>query len=402
MLHSIPKRIRTHHPAFIRKTEQITSSKISWPYRGVMVLGALCFLSAISIGIWRVTVTRGFNLPPIPEAWPAHGEIMLGGFLASLIIFERMIALPINSLIWVPYVYASSALMLHTANPSVRFIHLAALAGWLLHRWIAYQKFHRWEKPLVESVAFMTLTSALIYPGGLTARPEVALLGLAFPIAVIAVERLEMSLLLKRKGVLFVLFGLIGWCLLWNVSIWLGIPNLQTMGGLTILMVGSIAFYDAALRVKQKKIEGLHKFLRLALMISYVWLFLAACAMTVSLQISSAIFKDVLFHLIGLGFIFTMILGHAPLILSSAFGKLPPKEAPIIPFCLFQAATLFRIIGDFGLMKSVPLWQWSGWISGLIHLISLFVYVTTLIFLIRTRNKNEVTYANSNWGQNRS
>jgi hypothetical protein len=125
---------------------------------------------------------------------------MLGGFLASLIIFERMIALPIDGLIWVPYVYATTTLMLHSGNPFARYIHFAALTGWLLHRWLAYRKFHRWEKPLIESVAFVTLTFALMYPGGFVARPEVALQGLAFPIAVIAVERLEMSFLIKRTG----------------------------------------------------------------------------------------------------------------------------------------------------------------------------------------------------------
>jgi hypothetical protein len=248
----------------------------------------------------------------------------------------------------------------------------------------------------MESVAFITLTSALMYPGGLAARPEVALQALTFPIAVIAAERLEMSFLLKKAGSRFVLFGMIGWCLLWNVVTWRGIPNLTVMGGITLLLVMSIAFYDAALRVSKKQTDGLHKFLKTALMLSYVWLFLGAVAMTASSKISSAIFKDVLFHLIGLGFIFTMILGHAPLILSAALGKLPPKKAPMIPFLIFQTATTLRILGDFALLKSVPLWQFSGWISGLIHIISFFAYIATLIFHIRTRNRNEVTYANSN------
>src|SRR5262245_43813811 len=387
MIHSIPKRIRIEHP--VRRTEAVkaSSDKALWPYRGVMLLGALCFLSAVSIGIWRVAVTRGFMLPPIPEWLPAHGEIMLGGFLAALIIFERMIALRIDSLIWVPYVYASSALMIHSGNPAARIIHLAALAGWIMHRWIAYRKFHRWEKSLVESVAFITLTSALMYPGGLAARPEVALQGLAFPIAVIAIERFGMSFPMKKITSRLVLIGLIAWCGLWNLVTWRGIPNLTMMGGVTLVLVASIAFHDMALRASQKQTDGLHKFLRNALTLSYTWLFIAAVALTVSSKISSAISKDVLFHLIGLGFIFTMILGHAPLILSAAIGKLPPKKAPVIPFLIFQAATLLRIIGDFSLMKSLALWQWSGWISGLIHAISFFAYIAFLFFSLKRAEK---------------
>jgi hypothetical protein len=390
MIHSIPKRIRIEHPIRQSENTKISSDKILWPYRGVMVLGALCFLLAIAIGIWRIAVTRGFMLPPIPEWLPVHGEIMLGGFLAALIIFERMIALRVDSLIWVPYVYALSALMMHSGNPAVRVIHIAALAGWILHRWIAFRKFHRWEKPLVESVAFITLTSALMYPGGLAARPEVALQGLAFPIAVIAVERLEMSFLLKKINSRLVLIGLIGWCLLWNLATWRGIPGLTMMGAITLTLVVMVALHDMALRVFKKQTDGLHKFLKIALMLSYLWLFFAAVVMTASSQISSAIFKDVQFHLIGLGFIFTMILGHAPLILSAAIGKLPPKKAPIIPFVIFQAATLLRITGDFSLWKSTALWQWSGWMSGLIHAIAFFCYVATLFLSIKRAERERL------------
>lgn len=393
MIHTIPKRIRIEHPKRFAASK-ITSTEILWPYRGVMILGAIFFLSAVFIGIWRIAILRGFLLPPIPEWLPPHGEIMLGGFLASLIIFERMIALRINALIWVPYIYAFSAMMLHNGNPYVRTIHLVALAGWLLHRWIAYRKFHRWEKPLVESVAFITLSSALMYPGGLLARPEVALQGLAFPVAVIAIERLEMSLLFKKMGARLVVFALIGWCFLWNLSTWQGILDLKNIGWATLLLVVSIALHDMALRGSKNKktlstAHGLHNFLKLALILSYAWLFTAAIALILSTKISAAIQKDILFHLFGLGFVFTMILGHAPLILPAALGKLPPTKAPVIPFLLFQTATIFRMVGDLALLKSVTVWQWTGWISGVIHIISFFAYVGMLIIFLQKREKAE-------------
>jgi hypothetical protein len=44
---------------------------------------------------------------------PPHGNIMVGAFLDTLIIFERMLALPVKWLLWVPFLWALSSLTVH-------------------------------------------------------------------------------------------------------------------------------------------------------------------------------------------------------------------------------------------------------------------------------------------------
>jgi hypothetical protein len=78
-----------------------------------MLIGVLSFVLAIVIGVWRIALTRGFLLPPIPEFLPPHGNIMVGAFLGTLIIFERMLALPVKWLLWVPFLWALSSLTVH-------------------------------------------------------------------------------------------------------------------------------------------------------------------------------------------------------------------------------------------------------------------------------------------------
>jgi hypothetical protein len=230
------------------------------------------------------------------------------------------------------------------------------------------------------------LSFALLSPGGLSARIEVALSALAFPIAVIAVERLELSMQFKKKGAQIVLFGLVVWCMLWIFSTWRGIPNLSVMGVITLILVSSLAYYDASLRTRTNRSgHNLHGFLKLALVLAYFWLFAGSIVMIFWSNISAAVLKDVLFHLFGLGFIFTMILGHAPLILPAALGKFPPEKAPLIPFFLFQVSTLVRISGDFALIQSVSIWQWTGWITGLINALSFFGYLATLFMSVQGR-----------------
>lgn len=389
MVDSFPKRIVLKHP--VRQMIDPSSSPgqsrgLPLVYRGIIGLSALLFFLASITGIWRIALTRGFVLPAIPEWWPPHGHLMVGGFLAGVILFERIIALQISWLAWVPYVYVISAIFLHTGSNIVRGIHVVALAGWVLHRWLAYQAFGKYEKPLVESVAFMTLSSALIYPGGLMASPTVALAALSFPIATILVERLEMSLNFRKFGARLTLWALILWSALWGLNSWLNVLQLPWMGIATLfLAIGCIRF-DMTLWTK-RAVHQLHSFLRRTLMVGYVWFLLFAISMIGSSHLSGAVTKDVMFHLAGLGFIFTMILAHAPLILPAAIGKLPPSSAPVIPFVIFQICTVIRLVADILVEKSVSLWVWSGWITGVLHLATLMIYMALVIRSLESATK---------------
>lgn len=382
-MESFPKRIVLKHP--VRESSRQDVSAIPVAYKGVMVLGALCFFSAVVAGIWRIALTRGFLLPSIPEWFPPHGHLMVGGFLGAVIMLERFLGLRESRLIWVPYAYSLTAIFLHTGFWPVRVLHVIALAGWLLHRWLAFRAFHHMEKPLAEAVAYLTLSSALMFPGGLPARPDVALAALSFPATAIFVERLELSLSFRKRGVRIVFWGLIAWSLCWTLSVWFSstvfelIP-IRWMGILTLLLTISVAYYDTALRFSgPETAQGMYRYLRVALRFAYTWLFAGSLAMICWTVIPAAIVKDVLFHLMGLGFIFTMILAHAPLILPSALGKLPSQKAPWIPFVIFQLMTTIRILGDFSVLYGMSAWMWSGWITGTVHLLSFLLLIVTVV-----------------------
>ncbi len=353
--------------------------RIPWPYRGMILLGGFYFIAGILAGIWRIAVTRGVGIPSVPLWIPPHGHLMLGGFLAALIQFERMIGLRINRLVWVPYVYSSTAVLLHTGNRLVLVLHLVALVGWFIHRWMAYQAFHHAGKPLVESVAYATLSSALMCQGGPAANPQAALAAFSFPVAAIAVERLEISLQFKKKGAIAVLWAIVCWCVLWNAAVWLRQPALSWMGVTGLLLVIAVAKYDSTLFVSDSVgMQTMHQFHRVALRIAYAWLISGCVFLALWNLVPGAIVKDVVFHLFGLGFIFSMILGHAPIILPAALGKLQPKRPVWWPFLIFQFATLLRVGCDFAILFSLNTWVWSGWVSGLIHLGSFLTFMAML------------------------
>ncbi len=302
---------------------------------------------------------------------------MVGGFLAGVIMFERMIALRKKSLVWVPYAYMLSAILLHTGFTFIRVVHVVALGGWILHRWFAYRAFHKSDKPLVESAAYITLSSALNYPGGLMANPIVALAALAFPAATILVERLEMSLNFHKVAAKIALWLLIAWCAVWNLAVWWKHLSLTVLGAATFLVAIAAITQDRSLRISGAT-SRMHRFLQRALFVSYAWLILGSLAMMLSGYLPGAVVKDILFHTMGLGFIFTMILAHAPLILPAALGKLPAQSAPLLPFVVFQLMTVLRIGADLNVAQMPVFWMWTGWITGVLHTLSFLAYVALL------------------------
>lgn len=354
---------------------------------GTLILGMACFLAAAATGIWRIALIRGFPVPAIPDAWPPHGHWMVAGFLAAMIMGERMTTLSVRYLAWVPYVYVLTALGMHTGNPFVRGVHILALLGWWVHRWHAFRAFRTWITPLGEAVALTTLTVALSAPRGLATRPDVALAGLAFPITVIALERMEFLLRARRLSAYFAFGGLMVWCGMWMVTVRWGPLSMPGMGLLTIALVIAVARNDTAIRMLwrgQRKhrapigLSGLHDTLRWTLVMAYGWWILAAAAMVRWSRLSAVVAKDVVFHALGLGMIFTMILAHAPILLPAMLKKPPVVRVPVHWIVLFQVLTVWRVATDLWVESFPNTWRWTGWITGFLHTLVFLIYLGTI------------------------
>lgn len=352
--------------------------------KGSMLIGIASFVFAVVLGVWRIALTRGFVLPSIPEILPPHGNVMVGAFLGTLIIFERMFALPIKWLVWVPYAWGLSALTIHLDFIGFKILNLIALLGWGVHRFIAYKTFKNFFNPLVEFIAYIALSTALFHENGLARSVESALSGLSFAIAVIGVERIELTLSSQRKSAKLVYVSLIIYLLLSILNSLFYIIPLQAIG-IALFLVGLGLIYNDSVIIMAFKGAGfgitktpLHKFSRQTLMVAYVWLLFSAISITFW-ELIQSVAKDVVFHSIGLGFIFTMILSHAPVVLGSTLAKMPKRAPSIILFYLFQVMTAVRILADLLVSNFIELWIWSGWITGTLHFVIFVFYMLSVV-----------------------
>jgi len=90
--------------------------------------------------------------------------------------------------------------------------------------------------------------------------------------------------------------------------------------------------------------EGLSRYCAVCLLIGYGWLGIAGAAWIGSANANAP--SDIALHALGIGFIFSMILGHAPVVLP-AVARIDIRFSPLLyaPLALLHATLVVRLVG---------------------------------------------------------
>jgi hypothetical protein len=130
--------------------------------------------------------------------------------------------------------------------------------------------------------------------------------------------------------------------------------------------------YDIARRTVQQ--SGLTRFIAVSLLVGYVWLAIGGLfAVVFDRPFSSNLQYDALLHSLFLGFIISMIFGHAPIILPAVLGRsMPFRTIFYTHLILLHLSLLLRVGGD--LQNSPLARQWGG----------MFNVIALLLFLANT------------------
>ncbi|MGZ8533249.1 MAG: hypothetical protein ACXWYM_22005 [Candidatus Binatia bacterium] len=202
---------------------------------------------------------------------------------------------------------------------------------------------------------------------------------IGFLVLMIGGERLELSrirqppLTVRAKFYLSVAIFVIGLC---------G-TLIDFHSGLRIAAVGLLAIalwllrYDLAWHSARQ--EGLPRYMALGLIAGYFWLALGAILWLGLAQAFSAGPKyDAMLHAIFLGFVFSMIFAHAPIILPTITGlPLPFRNAFYLHVGLLHASLLLRVAGDLGAWHALQRW------GGLLNTLAVIVFLANNILAVR-------------------
>jgi hypothetical protein len=144
------------------------------------------------------------------------------------------------------------------------------------------------------------------------------------------------------------------------------------------------ARYDVARRTV--KIAGVTRFMAVCLLTGYVWLAAAGLAWLTAGDLGRSVATyDVALHTVFLGFVMSMIFGHAPVIVPAVLNvRLPFRRWFYLHVALLHAALLVRLVGGDAAGSRLA-WQVGGAGTEVAILLFLGVSVTAVLRARRPR-----------------
>jgi hypothetical protein len=280
-----------------------------------LVLVAVCLLAAIAGGLLRVGVvvpaTAGSAW--LGQAALGHAALMIGGFLGTVIGLERAVAVKAPAAFAAPLAAALGGwcLLLGQTAPGA-WLGVAAAAAFTGINIVVVRRQWASHTLLLLAAAVAWLVGNVLFAFGAAGAATLPW-WFAFLIMTIAAERLEMTRLMRRRPaapllLLAVLCAMVVGAALSALSEPVGGA---VYGASLVLLALWLVTYDIARRTVFA--HGLSRYMAVCLLTGYVWLAIGGAA-----WIATALglpLRDIALHALGLGFIFSMIMGHGPVIL---------------------------------------------------------------------------------------
>lgn len=341
-----------------------------------LLAGALALLLA---ALWAGLLRLGWSWPtPLPTLPMAHGPLMINGFLGALISLERAIALQKRWAYLAPVLALLGAFSLLMGLGGAVGIWLIVAGGVVLLA-IMGQIFAihpSLDAGVIALGVILWIAGNLLWLRGLLIG-QVVFWWAGFLILTIAGERLELSRFLRLSKRTSLLFG--GAVALFVVGLLLAL--LWFVTGVRLAGIGMIALaawllrYDIARR--RIKVGGQARFMALALLSGYLWLGIGGILVVVYAGYLAGPYYDAFLHAVFLGFVFTMIFAHAPIVFPAVLQR-PLAYSPRFysHLVLLHITLLLRIGSD------LLLWQpgrlWGGLLNALVLLLFLANTITAM------------------------
>lgn len=132
-------------------------------------------------------------------------------------------------------------------------------------------------------------------------------------------------------------------------------------GAALLALVGWLVRYDVARHMIRS--SGLPRFMAGCLIAGYAWLAVAGAVWLLAGPQFGGAGYDAVVHAVFLGFVLSMIMAHAPVILPAVLRRpLPYHRAMVVPAVLLHASLVLRTaVGDARGVEWA--WQWGGLVS---------------------------------------
>jgi len=340
-----------------------------------LALAMLAFLFALWAGLLRL----GWQLPaPTSSLAMLHGPIMISGFLGALIMLERVVALQIRWMYGVP-LFAGigwiTTLLGFSFGPIL--LTLASFGGVLILGYMTRREFVLHTATMFLGALAWFVGNVLWLAGG--AIPQIVYWWLAFLVLTILGERLELSRVLNLAGARQNLFVGILAAFIAGVIATLGNVQLgaRLCGGAMVALALWSLSNDIAWRNLNHRLP-LTRYIARCLALGFIWLGVGgALSLIYGAQVAGPIY-DAILHAVFVGFVISMIFGHAPIIFPSIIGVPISFYPPFyIHLTLLHLSLVLRIASD------LTQWNVGRMYGGLLNEVAIALFLAMTIYSVR-------------------
>ncbi len=316
--------------------------------------------AALWWGVWLGLSRMG--AVPAAAGTGAHGPLMVSGFLGTVISLERAVASR-RPWAYVGPLACAASVVLALVAPGPASAWAQALGGAVT---LAVLLDVTRRDPALHHVAG-AVAAACWVAGTLllvSGRPaaEAVPLWLTFLVGTICAERLELTRLLPRTRWARSAFVLAGLALMFGAALAL----VDRRAGLALHGAAQLGFavwlwrYDLARRTVHE--QGATRFIAAALLSGYAWLAVGgSLALMAGAHVAGPLY-DAMLHATLVGFVFSMIFGHALIIVPALLGvRLTFSRRFYVHLALLHASLALRVGAD--LAGSTGLRQAGGWLN---------------------------------------
>jgi len=343
----------------------------------LLLIGLAALVIGVGGGLERLGVAAHAPLSGI--VW--HGALMASAFFGTLISLERAVALAQAWAYTAPVANGLGGVFLIAGRSREAFFLFTVGASlFLLASCVIFLRQRAQHTGVLTLGAAALLAADIFIAAGLPSDAP-ALGWIAFFVLTIGGERLELSRLVRPPAAARVAFTAL--CLALFLSA-LAAPiraalALGSTGALLVALAAWLWRYDIASRTVRS--SGLTRYIALCLLAGYAWLALGGAILILAANGVRETW-DAGLHAIMLGFVFSMVFGHAPVILPALLRVAFPYRAWLYgPLALLHATLVLRIAGD---LTGNAQWRESGGLGNAAAIVLFICTAAGLVFFART------------------
>lgn len=335
-----------------------------------LFLAILC----LAAGVFSGLVRAGISLPELLTAPPGlHSPLMISGFFGTVIGLERAVAARKPWAYLAPLLSALGGIALLTTSRESIAPLLFSLAG------MSFVSANiRVVRIQPATYSAILLAGAVLWLMGnigwlISGTPWLSIpYGLSFLVMTIAGERLELTRFLPPRPLAARSFILIAALVLMGTIIAgaYHFSNNALLGlSYALLALWLIQFDIARKTIRQ---PGITRFVAICLLSGYGWLLIGGLLM-VDIWQPGIFQRDAAIHAMTLGFIFAMVIGHAPIIFPAVVRvAIPFSGIFYLPLVLINLGVLLRLAAA---LISNPIFRTTGAVTNAIGILSFMLCI---------------------------